>query len=71
MQLSFDRLSQCLTAEPAFSTFSLQEKGGLFFLYPYRRAIEKYDALKRIVCRRVTGVFALIYIFAMVLLVTM
>src|SRR5665647_1719353 len=34
MQSFFDRLSQCLTTEPAFCKFNAHGKSALFFLYP-------------------------------------
>jgi DDE family transposase len=43
MESFFDRLSQCLTADPAFSTFNPYGKVGLFFLYPTKNKEGKRD----------------------------
>ncbi len=40
IQSFFDRLSPCLTIEPAFSAFKTYGKGGLFFLYPASQSID-------------------------------
>ena len=40
MQSFFDRLSRCLTTDPAFGTFNPYGKGRLFFLYPKRPAFD-------------------------------
>lgn len=43
MQSFFGRLAQCLTTEPAFSTFRAHGKSGLFFLYFFYNS--KYEVL--------------------------
>jgi hypothetical protein len=42
IQSFFNRLSPCLTIEPAFSTFKTYVKGGLFFLYAGARCENLY-----------------------------